>query len=95
VLCSSETAMKDFGFFAPYTFNPTNHADFEQKLALAAQQPPDYAFTSQVAHHVEQQYHWQKSTTIFYNLLQSNFHCHEIKNSDLRYAGHPELLWRV
>ncbi|MFC0517080.1 glycosyltransferase family 4 protein [Mucilaginibacter angelicae] len=95
VLCSSETAMKNFSFFAPYTFNPANHADFEQKLAMAIQQPPGYAFTSRVAQHIEQQYHWQKSGIIFYNLLQANFHCHETKNSDLRHTGHPELLWRV
>jgi hypothetical protein len=87
--------MKNFSFFAPYTFNPANQADFEQKLAMTIQQPPGYAFTSQVSQHIEQQYHWQKSGIIFYNLLQANFHCHETKNSDLRHTGHPELLWRV
>ncbi|QEM09585.1 glycosyltransferase family 4 protein [Mucilaginibacter rubeus] len=95
VLCSSETAMKNFNFFAPYAFNPANQADFEQKLAFAVEQPPGYAFTKRVAEHVAHQYHWEKSSIIFYNLLQANFHCHETKNSDFRNAGHPELLWRV
>jgi glycosyltransferase involved in cell wall biosynthesis len=72
VLCSSETAMKSFGFFNPYTFNPADDIDFEQKLLNMAQEPPDTLFTNQVAQQIEQQYNWQNSSNTFYNLLQAN-----------------------
>lgn len=95
VLCSSETAMKSFGFFSPHTFNPADGDAFGQKLLQLAINPPGAVFTNWVAEQVEQQYNWQNSSTLFYNLLQANYKHHETEHSDFRHARNPELLWRV
>jgi glycosyltransferase involved in cell wall biosynthesis len=73
VLCSSVTAMKDFAFFEPHTFDPTNDTDFEQKLSGMIHEPPSAEFTAKVAAHIAQHYNWQQSSNSFYNLLQANY----------------------
>lgn len=72
VLCSSATAMKDFSFFRPYTFDPYNTAAFEEKLLQELALPPSEDFIQQVADVIAKNYSWKKSAGIFYNLLQSN-----------------------
>jgi glycosyltransferase involved in cell wall biosynthesis len=72
VLCSSATAMQEFGFFSPYTFDPYNEAEFEQKLSQMIDTPPAGAFTSKVAEHVKLHYSWRQSSDLFYSLLQAN-----------------------
>ena len=73
VLCSSATAMQNFHFFEPYMFDPANEKDLERKLSLMIHSPPSDSFTAKVAKHVQQQYNWEKSSNMFYNLIQSNY----------------------
>jgi glycosyltransferase involved in cell wall biosynthesis len=72
VLCSSATAMRDFSFFAPYTFDPSNETEFEQKLSQMLDTPPSDQFTGEVAKYVYKYYSWQNSSDLFYDLLQAN-----------------------
>jgi glycosyltransferase involved in cell wall biosynthesis len=72
VLCSNATAMRDFSFFEPYTFDPDDEEDFEQKLAFMVNSPPTDQFTEEVATLVRRQYNWEKSSEIFYQLLKTN-----------------------
>ncbi|MEO3406179.1 glycosyltransferase family 1 protein [Mucilaginibacter sp. CAU 1740] len=95
VLSSHTTAMQSFGFFNPHTFNPADDSVFEQKLLQMALYPPGATFTAWVTEQVEQQYNWQNSSDIFYNLLKANYKHHETEHSDIRHARNPELLWRV
>jgi glycosyltransferase involved in cell wall biosynthesis len=70
VLCSSATAMRDFSFFEPYTFDPANTYDFEQKLAEIVKSPPDEALLEDISKKVSQKYSWAQSCSKFYQLLQ-------------------------
>lgn len=72
VLCSSATSMQDFGFFAPYTFDPANEEDFERQLSQMIAAPPADVFINKVAEQVKQRYNWQQSSQLFYQLLQVN-----------------------
>lgn len=72
VLCSSATAMSDFNFFEPYTFDPADDEVFEHKLLNLLSNPPSTEFLTRVAAQVSQQYQWQQSSEIFYNLLLAN-----------------------
>lgn len=72
VLCSSATAMSNFDFFGPYTFNPDNEADFETSLAAIIEKPPADDFLKRITETVSQKYQWQQSTQLFYNLLLSD-----------------------
>ncbi len=69
VLCSSATAMSSFTFFEPYTFDPENEEEFEQKLLNLVNNPPAAAFLNHVAGQVGEKYQWKQSGEIFYNLL--------------------------
>ncbi|GLU51240.1 glycosyltransferase family 4 protein [Dyadobacter frigoris] len=89
VLCSSATAMKDFIFFEPYRFDPSDERDFEQKLLMMLSLPPDKTFISRVATRIQQQYHWKKSSEKFYDLLQDHTNkqtVYETEDSDFRYT---------
>jgi glycosyltransferase involved in cell wall biosynthesis len=72
VLCSSATAMSSFDFFEPYTFDPENEAEFEEKLSLMLQHPPSTTYLSGVANHINEQYQWKNSSEKFYDLLVAN-----------------------
>ncbi len=69
VLCSSATAMSNFSFFEPYTFDPENEKEFEQKLLQMMHNPPSAEFLSCVAEEVSEKYQWKQSSEIFYKLL--------------------------
>ncbi|WP_448701619.1 glycosyltransferase family 4 protein [Mucilaginibacter sp. AW1-3] len=69
VLCSSATAMSSFDFFNPYTFDPQNEHDFEQKFLQMIDTPPNDNYLNNIADIVAQQYQWQRSSELFYNLL--------------------------
>lgn len=75
VLCSSASAMKNFSFFRPYTFDPYNQKDFEEKLQQMLVQPPGENFLNSVAEEINKTYSWKQSADIFYNLLQPNTAC--------------------
>lgn len=72
VLCSSATAMQDFSFFEPYTFNPKIAYDFEQKLVKMVQFPPNEITLQEISKKVVQKYSWVKSSIQFHQLLQQN-----------------------
>ncbi|WDF53813.1 glycosyltransferase family 4 protein [Mucilaginibacter sp. KACC 22063] len=72
VLCSSATAMSDFGFFAPHTFDPQNQEDFTSKLMSIIANPPHKDFLLKTAQLVKQKYSWKATATEFYNLLQQH-----------------------
>lgn len=69
VLCSSATAMQDFDFFCPYVFDPLQEENFEHCLADMINHPPSEAFMANVAKKVAENYSWEQSGNLFYNLL--------------------------
>jgi glycosyltransferase involved in cell wall biosynthesis len=69
VLCSSATAMAEFGFFEPHTFDPDNEIEFEKKLALAIANPPSQKVLKNIAEQVLSKYQWRQSAHLFHNLL--------------------------
>lgn len=75
VLCSNVSAMKDFYFFQPYTFDPDDENDFERKLNDTIHNLPDENFIKNASEEVFNNYSWQRSADIFYNLLNSNIQC--------------------
>jgi glycosyltransferase involved in cell wall biosynthesis len=75
VLCSNVSAMKDYHFFEPYTFDPDDEKDFEKKLNDTIHDLPDEKFIKNAAFEVLNNYSWQRSADIFYNLLNSNKQC--------------------
>ncbi len=72
VLCSSATAMSSYDFFEPYTFNPENETDFEQKFLDMINKPVPDKHLDHVADTVANQYQWKHSSDLFYNLLQAD-----------------------
>ncbi|HSZ85277.1 MAG TPA: glycosyltransferase family 1 protein [Puia sp.] len=75
VLCSNVSAMKDYYFFKPYTFDPDDEKDFEEKLNHTIHNLPTENFIKKTADEVFNSYSWQRSADIFYNLLNSNQQC--------------------
>lgn len=69
VLCSLATAMRDFDFFKPYTFDPGNEEDFEAKLKAIIANPPAESFLEKISQVVLNRYQWQQSASLFNNLL--------------------------
>ncbi|HEX4375321.1 MAG TPA: glycosyltransferase family 1 protein [Puia sp.] len=75
VLCSNVSAMKDYYFFQPYTFDPDDEKDFERKLNDTIHNLPDENFIKNAADEVFDNYSWQHSADIFYKLLNSGKQC--------------------
>jgi glycosyltransferase involved in cell wall biosynthesis len=69
VLCSNATAMEDFTFFEPYTFNPADATDFAEKLKEMLADPPSEDFISRTEAAVRQKYSWNNTANIFHQLL--------------------------
>jgi glycosyltransferase involved in cell wall biosynthesis len=69
VLCSSVTAMGDFDFFEPHTFDPDNETDFELKLVAIISHPPSREALKTIAQTILGKYQWQQSAQLFNNLL--------------------------
>ncbi|MEO6522704.1 MAG: glycosyltransferase family 1 protein [Mucilaginibacter sp.] len=69
VLCSSATAMAEFEFFEPHTFNPDNEKEFESKLASIIANPPSQKGLKNTAEQILAKYQWQQSAYLFHNLL--------------------------
>jgi len=72
VLCSSTSAMKDFSFFNPYTFHPSNENELKDKLQWIINNPPCNEFLNNVAKQINEQYSWKKSAEILYRLIKQN-----------------------
>ena len=69
VLCSSATAMKDFSFFEPNMFDPTNKKELKQKLSdLLHDAPPD-EMLSEIAAQIRSRYSWKTNAGKLYSLL--------------------------
>ena len=75
VLCSNVSAMKEYIFFEPYTFDPGNEDDLEKKLNDTIHDLPDEEFIKNAAREVLNNYSWQRSADIFYGLLNLNKQC--------------------
>ncbi len=71
VLCSNASAMRDFDFFEPYTFNPDSEHEFEEKLTDMINHPVSEEFIQKVRHSIRNKYCWQKSASHFCEMLQS------------------------
>lgn len=76
VLCSRATAMGCYSFFEPYTFDPDNEADLEQKLAGILAHPPGNGTIKNIAATVAKKYQWQQSARLFNDLLSHGRRCH-------------------
>jgi glycosyltransferase involved in cell wall biosynthesis len=72
VLCSNTTAMRDFNFFEPNTFDPGNENEFVVKLKNMVGSQPVYPSLKKTAEEVAKKYSWHNSAYIFYDLIKSN-----------------------
>jgi glycosyltransferase involved in cell wall biosynthesis len=73
VLCSSATAMKSYNFFEPYTFDPEDDKEFEEKLLSIINTTPSVSFIENTAMTVKKQYSWKHTGKLFYNLIRTDF----------------------
>ena len=72
VLCSNATAMKDFTFFEPFSFDPENNIEFKKELKAMIHTPSSPAQLHSIAEEVMEKYSWQKSAATLYKLLKEN-----------------------
>lgn len=70
VLCSTATAMQEFSFFEPYTFDPSNKSEFQKKLEALINQPPNDVFLENISKEVKQTYSWEKAAAKLYALIK-------------------------
>lgn len=69
VLCSNQTAMKDFGFFGKYHFDPHREAELKDKITAVLKEK-DYPF-EQIKNAVVEKYNWDKIAGDFAIKLKS------------------------
>ena len=72
VLCSNKTALKEFSFFEPYSFDPGNIDGLKEKIIQMLDHPPSHGELSQLARDIENKYGWQLSAKKFFENLQSH-----------------------
>src|SRR5690606_13334857 len=72
-LCSSSTAMSDFKFLEPYTFDPNNLNDLMQKLDKILLYPPDNYSLSKIANFVKENYSWDVAAEKLKKIILSHF----------------------
>ena len=70
VLCSRSAAMSSYHFFEPYTFDPQEGDELEEKLMDMIQHPPGPGFLKKVSEQVTQSYSRLESARIFHSLIQ-------------------------
>jgi len=63
VLCSNATAMKDFYFFEPYTFDPDNYDKFRKKFNNIIEDAKSIDVAS-IQKYIEDKYSWEQSADI-------------------------------
>jgi glycosyltransferase involved in cell wall biosynthesis len=73
VLCSSATAMKDYYFFEPNTFNPDNKQELKEKLQAILNNPPLDKKLDSIANEIKTRYNWEGNAKDFYTLLKNNY----------------------
>lgn len=71
VVCSDQTAMRDFDFFAPYLFNPYDLADLRDKLRRSLENPPELSQLNRIAEEVLIRYSWENSAEKLFQLITS------------------------
>ncbi len=71
VLCSNATAMADFSFFNPFTFNPADTNNFITRLNDMMEDPPNTDFLERTRLIVLEKYSPEKAAAAFYSLLKS------------------------
>lgn len=72
VLCSRGTAMEDYRFFDPFTFDPSDREELKDKLLEMIQSPPGADFLKQVSEKVTHLYSRAASARAFYTIIQQN-----------------------
>ena len=68
VLCSNVTAMEDFSFFYPYTFNPEDKEDFREKLVNIIDHI-DNVDVLNIKNSIKNKYSWKESAQIILDEL--------------------------
>lgn len=71
VLCSRSTAMKDFTFFYPYTFDPNSVTQLTEGLLSMIKHPPSNEYLQHIRQEILEKYSWRKSGEIIYSLIKS------------------------
>jgi glycosyltransferase involved in cell wall biosynthesis len=69
VLCSHATAMRDFDFFEPWRFDPSNQQEFNEKLLSFIDNLPPGNQLEQTAQAVLQKYAWRRSAQLLHDLI--------------------------
>ncbi len=69
VLCSNTTAMQDYGFFKPFTFDPENEVEFGNQLKAILESPVSASRLESIAEEVLEKYSWKNSAAAFCKLL--------------------------
>ncbi|MBD3581589.1 glycosyltransferase family 4 protein [Flavobacterium selenitireducens] len=64
VLCSSETAMADFDFFAENLFNPSKDEEFSNKLKRICELPPNEEHLQKISDQIAARYNWKNAAGI-------------------------------
>ncbi|TDW96614.1 glycosyltransferase family 4 protein [Dinghuibacter silviterrae] len=72
VLCSRSTAMEDFRFFDPYTFDPRCTSELTDKLLDMIHTPPGTEYLRRVSNEVSRLYSRAESARAFYTIIQQN-----------------------
>jgi Glycosyltransferase len=72
VLCSNETAMKDFSFFNDGLFDPLNITELKTKINRALDRPNNSEYLESISLEVKKRYSWDVSAKKIYELLISN-----------------------
>jgi glycosyltransferase involved in cell wall biosynthesis len=69
VLCAFNTAMTDFQFFENNFFNSEDAGHLKAKLNEVLEATPDEDTLTRVNRQARRQYNWQRTATLFHNLL--------------------------
>ena len=72
VLCSSATALADFGFFGANHVSPADYPVFRDRLAELTRNPQNPEISERIAHHIRDNYDWDKTANRFYELLKQD-----------------------
>lgn len=72
VLCSSATALADFGFFGANHVSPADYPVFRDRLAELTTNAQNPEISERIAHHIRGNYDWDKTANRFYELLKQD-----------------------
>ena len=81
VLCSNQTAMRDFDFFGKYLFDPNNPAELERKL-LETLEETDYPY-GKIKDAIVERYNWKSISDHFSEILKQNYGARESKRKSI------------